>query len=132
MSIFLSSCVSIDYQRSFFDPGDIEERRYLQSRTFDTTDSSKVFRSTVATLQDTGHTIIKTDKKLGLITARGSSKTKSEEDDLDVVVSVIKDKDKMVVRISSSLSINPFRSSIYYQDFFKKLSQSLFLDSNGI
>ena len=119
----------------------LQIRRY-QSRTFDTGDKTAVMRATVATLQDYGFIISRTDYELGTISAIkdiGGSHLYDEaaldptRKTTQVTVTITpKGKDLMGVRMNATFRQNPVKEPEIYRDFFASLSKSLFLTAHAV
>lgn len=113
-------------------PGESDQsqlaKRSYQSRLF-ATNSDKVLRNVVATLQDQDFVIERADKGMSLVTATkasGMSMTK-----MTVTVRV-KDKDQTIVRANAVKNNQQIEDPKFYQVFFNALSQSLFLEAQNI
>lgn len=141
---FLTGCQTPSVTDSVLDNNgetQLQVRSY-QSRVFDTTDKATVMRATIATLQDYGFIIRKTDYALGSISAIrdvGGSHLYDEaaldptrQTTLVTVTVLPKGKDRMVVRINAEFRQKPVREPKIYQDFFASLSKSLFLTAHSV
>ena len=116
--------------------------RSYQSRIFDTHDKVIVMRAAIATLQDYGFIISKTDYELGTISAIrdiGGSHLYDEaaldptRKTTQVTVTVTaKGKDRMVVRMNAEFRQKPIKEPKIYQDFFASLAKSLFLSAHSV
>ncbi|MBR7069708.1 MAG: hypothetical protein IKI30_04610 [Oxalobacter sp.] len=116
--------------------------RSYQSRIFDTHDKAIVMRAAIATLQDYGFIISKTDYELGTISAIrdiGGSHL-YDEAALDptrkttqaTVTVTPKGKNLMSVRMNATFRQKPIKEPKIYQDFFAALSKSLFLTAHAV
>ena len=103
-------------------------KRSYQSRLF-ATNSDKVLRNVVSTLQDQDYVIERADKELSVVTAskaNGVSRTK-------ITVTVrAKDKDQTIVRANAVKNFDQIEDPKFYQVFFNALAQSLFLEAQSI
>ena len=100
--------------------------RNYQSRSFDTKDDVKVLRAIIATMQDLGFIVEKTDSQLG--TVSGTSFSNGSK----MTATVRKSGNKTIVRVNAEQGYTPITNPIAYQNFFNSLHQSLFLDANEI
>lgn len=115
--------------------------RNYQSRAFDTGNKTMVMRATIATLQDYGFIINRTDDELGTISAIrdiGGSHLYDEaaldptRKTTQVTVTVVpKGKDRMIVRMNAEFRQKPVQEPKIYQDFFASLAKSLFLTAHA-
>jgi len=103
-------------------------KRSYQSRMF-ATNSDKVLRNVVSTLQDQDYVIERADKELSVVTASkasGVSKTK-------ITVTVrAKEKEQTIVRANAVRNFDQIEDPKFYQVFFNALAQSLFLEAQSI
>ncbi|MGV0954226.1 MAG: hypothetical protein ACOYBQ_08155 [Fluviibacter sp.] len=103
-------------------------KRSYQSRLF-ATNSDKVLRNVVSTLQDQDYVIERADKELSVVTAskaNGVSRTK-------ITVTVrAKEKDQTIVRANAVKNFDQIEDPKFYQVFFNALAQSLFLEAQSI
>jgi hypothetical protein len=115
-------------QQLLASPEDQARLRAIQSRRFETTDEQMVLRAVIATLQDLGFVIDDGNSTLGLVSA-----TKLEGYALRVTVTVRRaDEKNMVVRASAQYAYKAITDPETYQEFFKALSKSLFLEAHDI
>ena len=104
------------------------QKRSYQSRIFETADKEKVLRAVISTLQDLGFVIDRADLVLGSISA-----TKQDRNQIRITVSVrSKGNDRMLVRANAQFNISPIEDPKHYQDFFEKVSKSVFLEAQKI
>lgn len=103
-------------------------KRSYQSRMF-ATNSDKVLRNVVSTLQDQDYVIDRADKELSVVTASKASgmvKTK-------ITVTVrAKEKEQTIVRANAVRNFDQIEDPKFYQVFFNALAQSLFLEAQSI
>lgn len=103
-------------------------KRSYQSRMF-ATNSDKVLRNVVSTLQDQDYVIDRADKELSVVTASkasGMAKTK-------ITVTVrTKEKEQTIVRANAVRNFDQIEDPKFYQVFFNALAQSLFLEAQSI
>ena len=101
--------------------------RSMQTRAFDTADENRTLRAIIATLQDFGFVIKKTDEALGTITARRIDKYP-----LRITVTVRpRGETQVLVRMNAYYG-RPVRDPVIYQNFFISLAKSMFLTANPI
>lgn len=124
----ISSCVSVNDRILGSNDQSALAKRSIQSRMF-ATNSDKVLRNVVSTLQDQDYLIDRADKELSVVTATkssGISKTR-------ITVSVReKDKNLTIVRANAVSNFSQIEDPKFYQVFFNALSQSLFLEAQSI
>ncbi|MBM3831335.1 MAG: hypothetical protein FJ406_12475 [Verrucomicrobia bacterium] len=126
-ALVFAGCVSSREQLLKTDKGQVELRR-MQSRAFDTTDSEKTLRTIMATLQDLGFVIDKSDSVLGSVTA-----TKLKGYNLVMTVSIRpKGEKQLIVRASAQYGLNAVSDPQPYQDFFTSLSKAMFLEAQQV
>lgn len=102
--------------------------RNMQSRAFDTTNSSMVLRAVISTMQDLGFIIDKADADLGTITGTNYSQASK----LTVTIRSLRDRKQTIVRANAQVGVNSIESPAAYQNFFAALSQSLFLEAHEV
>ena len=101
--------------------------RSMQTRAFDTADENRTLRAIIATLQDFGFVIKKTDEAFGTITARRIDKYP-----LRITVTVRpRGETQVLVRMNAYYG-RPVRDPVIYQNFFISLAKSMFLTANPI
>jgi len=104
------------------------ELRNMQTRAFDTTDSEKMLRTVIATLQDLGFIIDKADDDLGTITA-----TKLSGYQVRMTVTVRpRGETQLLVRANAMYNLKAIEDPQPYQDFFSSLSKALFLTAHNV
>jgi hypothetical protein len=102
--------------------------RVMQSRAFDSTDSNRMIRSVIATLQDLGFVIDRAEAALGTVSAR-----KLDNYDLQVTVTVKpRGEHQLVVRANAQFNKEPVEDPAPYQRFFEALSRAIFLDAHEV
>lgn len=103
-------------------------KRSYQSRLF-ATNTDKVLRNVVATLQDQDYVIERADKSMSLITATRASGMSTTK----ITVTVrSKDKEQTIVRANAVKNNEQIEDPKFYQIFFDALAQSLFLEAQQI
>jgi hypothetical protein len=108
--------------------GSAVELRSFQTRAFDTTDKHKMLRTTIATLQDLGFIIDKTDEDLGLVTG---TKLSGYQIRMTVIVRP-RGETQLAVRASAIYNNEPIEDPMPYQDFFTALEKGIFLTAHNI
>lgn len=129
-ALLLGGCVTGQTDSRILDSGDETQlqRRSYQSRTFDTGDTERVMRATIATLQDLGFVIDQADMVLGSVSA-----TKLDGHRVKITVSVRpKGENQTVVRANAQFNLRPIEDPVQYQNFFTSLEKSLFLSANAV
>ena len=127
MPLLLAGCA--DPNASAFGPAKsaVQTRSY-QSRAFDTADTKMVLNSVIATLQDMGLTLGRTEAALGIATASKLNGGKN----LILTVSVREAAKQTIVRLNVRVGDAEVTNAATYQDFFNRLGQSMFLDAHEI
>ena len=108
--------------------GSAVELRSFQTRAFDTTDKHKMLRTIIATLQDLGFIIDKTDEDLGLVTG---TKLSGYQIRMTVIARPRGEK-QLAVRASALYNDKQIEDPIPYQDFFTALEKGLFLTAQKV
>jgi hypothetical protein len=102
--------------------------RSFETRTFDMTDKQKMLNAVIATLQDLGFIIDKTDEDLGLVTA---TKYSGYQIRMSVIVQP-RGNTQLAVRASALYNDKVIEEPLPYQNFFTALEKSLFLTAHQV
>ena len=145
--LVLSACKTAERARPAFAPSlTAAQQRQLDSRKFDTNDEAQVINAIVAVFQDLGYKLEETDLEAGLVSASKDStrgqglyqgyntritSTTTPTKDGSIVVrttyqSMIQGSDPRFTHALSKVDAD------WYQQFYDKLSQSLFLEAHKI
>jgi hypothetical protein len=124
--LLLTGCATQDSH--VLSGGSAVELRSFQTRAFDTTDKHKMLRTTIATLQDLGFIIDKTDEDLGLVTG---TKLSGYQIRMTVIVRP-RGETQLAVRASAIYNNEPIEDPLPYQDFFTALEKGIFLTAHNI
>jgi len=124
--LLLTGCATQDSH--VLSGGSAVELRSFQTRAFDTTDKHKMLRTTIATLQDLGFIIDKTDEDLGLVTG---TKLSGYQIRMTVIVRP-RGETQLAVRASAIYNNKPIEDPLPYQDFFTALEKGIFLTAHNI
>lgn len=121
---FFTSCATtggaLDSQQS-----QVQTRNY-QTKSFETSDKNNVLRNIIATMQDLGFIIEKTDETLGTVSGYSfTSKT-------TMTVTVRLKGQQCIVRANAEYNNSAITEPLAYQNFFNALAQSLFLTANDV
>ncbi len=109
-------------------PEQILALRAIQSRSFNTNNQKKMIQAISSTLQDMGYIIIRTNDKIGFVTA-----THFSDDIIEMTVTTQPTKKAIIVRVSARVNNLPLgKNEVFYQTFFNQLSQATFLNANAI
>jgi hypothetical protein len=108
--------------------GSAVELRSFQTRAFDTIDKHKMMRTIIATLQDLGFIIDKTDEDLGLVTG---TKLSGYQIRMTVITQPRGEK-QLAVRASALYNNKQIEDPLPYQDFFTALEKGIFLTAQKI
>lgn len=101
------------------------ELRAAQTRAFDTTDKKKTVRTVIATLQDLGFIIGKSDETLGVVSGSKSGMM------MTVTVRARGSK-QTAVRASAQHGITAVSDPAPYQQFFAALEKAMFLEAHAV
>jgi hypothetical protein len=127
LALTLSSCATSQNKLLETDSSQLELRK-IQSRSFDTGDAQKTLRSVIATLQDLGFVVDKSDSNFGTVTA-----TKLSGYNLTMTVTIRQVSPKSVtVRANAQFNLKAISKPEPYQNFFTSLSKSMFLDAHEV
>ena len=124
--LLLSACAT--QNSHVLEGGSAVELRSFQTRAFDTTDKHKMMRTIIATLQDLGFIIDKTDEDLGLVTG---TKLSGYQIRMTVITRPRGEK-QLAVRASALYNDTQIEDPITYQDFFTALEKGIFLTAQKI
>ena len=124
--LLLSACAT--QNSHVLEGGSAVELRSFQTRAFDTTDKHKMMRTIIATLQDLGFIIDKTDEDLGLVTG---TKLSGYQIRMTVITRPRGEK-QLAVRASALYNDTQIEDPIPYQDFFTALEKGIFLTAQKI
>lgn len=141
-----SGCVANTNQMAAFSTETSQaQQRQLDTRWFETSDEAKVLQAVIGVLQDTGFKVTETNLEQGLVSGRKSQARNGLYTGRDVRITVTTfrvGENSIRVRVTLqdiSAGMDPryyrgvqIRDATIYQDFFNKLSQSLFLDANSV
>lgn len=102
--------------------------RAVQTRSFDTADRPLVVRNVIATLQDLGFLIDKSDDVLGTVTG-----TKLGGYTMRMMITVRpRGPNSTAVRASAQYNLDAVSDAVPYQQFFSALGKSMFLTANEV
>lgn len=128
LSVALAGCQVDSRQQVLATDRSQVELRAVQTRSFDTGDTSLTVRNVISTLQDLGFVIDKVDDVLGTI-----SGTKLSGFAMRMTVTVRpRSAKQMIVRASGQYNLVAISDPEPYQQFFAALSKSMFLRANEI
>jgi hypothetical protein len=125
-ALLLSACAT--QNSHVLEGGSAVELRSFQTRAFDTTDKHKMMRTVIATLQDLGFIIDKTDEDLGLVTG---TKLSGYQIRMTVITRPRGEK-QLAVRASALYNNKQIEDPLPYQDFFTALEKGIFLTAQKI
>jgi hypothetical protein len=127
LALGFSSCATSQSKLLETDSTQLETRK-MQTRSFETGDVQKTLRSVIATLQDLGFVIDKSDSNFGTVTA-----TKLSGYNLTMTVTIRQNSPKTVtVRANAQFNLKAISKPEPYQNFFTSLSKSMFLDAHEV
>jgi hypothetical protein len=116
------------------------DSRQIEARRYDTHDEAGLMAATLGVLQDLGYTVNETSAGAGLI--NGSKDRQGTRIRVSVVVRPTTDRAAMTARVSfqtitapifgQPLQVQTITDPLIYQQFFERLSQSLFLEAHQI
>ena len=125
--VFLASCAPSTRQILATQESQVKLRA-IQTRVFDATDTDKMLRTVIATLQDLGFIVDKADPVLGAV-----SGTKLDQYILRMTVSVRPRGDtQLLVRANAQYNITAVENPEPYQQFFDALSKAVFLTAHPV
>jgi len=125
--VFLASCAPSTRQILATQESQVKLRA-IQTRVFDATDTDKMLRTVIATLQDLGFIVDKADHVLGAV-----SGTKLDQYILRMTVSVRPRGDtQLLVRANAQYNITAVENPEPYQQFFDALSKAMFLTAHPV
>lgn len=103
-------------------------QRAISTRSYETSDRTRVFRAVIATLQDLGFVVDRADDQLGTVSA-----TRYGGGLVRFTVSIRPSGNRtMLVRASGQLNQHELSDPAPFQRFFEALSQALFLQANNV
>ena len=103
--------------------------RSIQTRTFETTDKTKMLRVVISTLQDLDFVLDRADLELGSVTASKFTNNIL----LKMSISVRpRGETMLLVRANAQFGIKPIDDPEPYQDFFNVLEKSIFLTAHQV
>lgn len=125
--VFLASCAP-SYHQILATKESQVKLRAIQTRVFDATDTDKMLRTVISTLQDLGFVVDKADHVLGAV-----SGTKLDQYILRMTVSVRPRGDtQLLVRANAQYNITAVENPEPYQQFFDALSKAMFLTAHPV
>ena len=124
--LLITGCATPNEQ--VFSSSSAVELRSFQTRAFDTTDRPNMLRSVIATLQDLGFIIDKTDEDLGLVTG---TKLSGYSVRMTVIVQPRGDT-QLSVRSSALYNNKVIEEPLPYQNLFAALEKAVFLTAHQI
>lgn len=126
--ILLAGCASSKGQLLAANKSQVELRT-IQSRAFDTTDTIKMLRTIMSTLQDLDFVIDRADADLGTVTA-----SKFTSNNLLKMTVTVKPRGEtqLVVRANAQYGLVAIEDPEPYQDFFTSLEKALFLTAHQV
>jgi hypothetical protein len=104
------------------------ELRSIQTRAFDTTDTTKMMRAVIATMQDLGFIVDKADTELGSVTGTKISGYQIRM----TVIARPKGEIQLAVRMNAYYNKKAIEDPVPYQDFFTSLGKALFLTAHKV
>ena len=126
--LLLTGCLADSRQQILLTDRSQVELRAVQTRSFSTTDHSLVLRNVIATLQDLGFVIDKSDDVLGTVTG-----TKLNGYVIRMTVTIrSRGPSETAVRASVQDGLVAVSDAAPYQQFFAALENSMFLTANEV
>lgn len=102
--------------------------RSIQTRSFETSDKTRMLRSALATLQDLGFVVDKADETLGTVSA-----TKLDGYALRMTINIRqKNPKEMIVRANADYNSQAVADPLPYQRFFDAYSKAVFLEAHQV
>ena len=128
VSPLLAGCLADSREQILSTDRSQVQLRAVQTRSFATTDRSLVLRNVIATLQDLGFVIDKSDDVLGTVTG-----TKLNGYAMRMTVTIRpRGRSETAVRASAQYNIVAVSDASPYQQFFAALEKSMFLNANEV
>jgi hypothetical protein len=125
----MQGCQTNSAKQAMASGSQVELRSYqtkeYEIENVETMNKKVMMRAVIATLQDLGFVVEKADEMVGLVSAR-----KLDKGFLDMTVTVLDKKTKVVVRANAQYNLNAVEEAEPYQDFFTSLDKGLFLEKN--
>jgi hypothetical protein len=116
------------------------DSRQIEARRYDTHDESELMAAALGVLQDLGYTVNETSAGAGLL--NGSKDRQGTRIRVSVVVRPTTDRAAMIARVSFQAinapvfgqqpQVQTITDAVIYQQFFERLSKSLFLEAHQI
>lgn len=155
---FLAGCASESESGSAPGPRSQVEKRYFQTRAYETDDPKIVLKAMINVLQDLGFAIKTADAELGILTAerwtdleyskkelkkaKKDEITLAETSVLECTANVTKQGKECRVRLTfqerrmgpggTVMSAEIVENASFYQEFFAKVDKSVFLQKEGV
>lgn len=127
-ALSVTACQTDSRQQILASSQSAVQLRSFQSRAFDTTDRSRVLRTTISTLQDLGFVIDKADSNLGTVSA-----TKLNKYALRMTVTVReRGATQTLVRANAQYNQIAVEEAGPYQQFFDALQKAMFLNAQEV
>jgi hypothetical protein len=131
-SLTWHGCAAPQPPQDLLAPTDAQMKvRSLQTRTFDLKDRNAAVRGVIASLQDLGFIIERTNEGLGLVTAARFAEP-NYYDVVTITVTVRQESaDKLSIRANAIYNNKPIEDPKVYQNFFAALQRALFLSEES-
>lgn len=127
-AVLLTGCQADSRQQVLATDRSQVQLRAVQTRAFDTRDAGLILRNVLATLQDLGFVIDKTDGVLGTVSA-----TKLSDFTMRMTVTVRpRGRSQTAVRASAQYNSEAVSDAVAYQQFFAALERATFLTANEV